>query len=85
MDRIDELLSEAKPYYKVRKRNRRLMAIGSTLGAFVIVCGLSLSTFHQTQSPIYDLWIDEIYQAENGSVIEDMGLPTDEYGLLKVV
>lgn len=85
MDRIDELLSEAKPYYKARKRNRRLMGVCSTLGAFVLVCGLSLSTFHQTQSPIYDLWIDEIYQAENGSVIEDMGLPTDEYGLLKVV
>jgi len=85
MDRLDELLSEAKPYYKARKRNRRLAAITSTLGAFVVVCGLSLQNFRQTQSPIYDLWIDEIYQAENGSVIEDMGLPTDEYGLLEVI
>jgi len=85
MDRLDELLSEAKPYYKTRKRNRRLMAIGSTLGAFIMVCGLSLQNFRQTQSPIYDLWIDEVYQAENGSVIEDLGLPVDEYGLLKVV
>lgn len=85
MDRLDELLSEAKPYYKARKRNRRLAAICSTLGAFVVVCGLSVQNFRQVQSPIYDLWIDEIYQAENGSVIEDMGLPADEYGLLEVV
>ena len=85
MDRLDELLSEAKPYYKTRKRNRRLMAIGSTLGAFVLVCGLTLQNFNQTKSPIYDFWIDEVYQAESGSVIEDLGLPVDEYGLLEVV
>lgn len=85
MDRLDELLSEAKPYYKTRKRNRRLMAIGSTLGAFIMVCGLSLQNINRTQGPIYDLWIDEVYQAENGSVIEDLGLPVDEYGLLEVV
>lgn len=85
MDRLDELLSEAKPYYKTRKRNRRLMAVGSTLGAFCMVFMISLHNFNQTQSPIYDVWMDEIYQTENGSVLEDLGLPVDEYGLLEVI
>ena len=32
------------------------------------------------------LWMEEqIYRTANGSVIEDMGLPVDEYGLLKVI
>ena len=81
MERIDELLRTAKPLYLRRKRNRRIAAATSTLGAFCFVLALGFQSLKQSSTPIYDCWTDEIYQAQNGSVIEDMGLPTDEYGL----
>jgi len=33
----------------------------------------------------YDGLAKEIYLTETGSIIEDIGLPVDEYGFLKVV
>ena len=85
MQDITTLLQEAKPLYKARKRNRRIVAIGSTLGVFCLTIGLSLNLIRQTKAPIYDLWIDEIELTQNGSVIEDMGLPVDESGLLWII
>lgn len=85
MQDITNLLQEAKPLYKTRKRNRRLIAAGSTLGAFCLTIGLSLNLMKQTQQPIYDLWSDEIEQTQNGSIIADMGLPVDENGLLWII
>lgn len=83
MTDIDELLSEAKPLYVRRKKERRAIFSFLSLG----VCAAFSLLMFQTQTPsgaICDVWTDEIYQAENGSVIEDMGLPTDDYGLLLV-
>ncbi len=85
MQDITTLLQEAKPLYKARKRNRRIMAIGSTLGVFCLTIVLSLNLIHQTKAPIYDLWNDEIEQTQNGSIIEDIGLPVDESGLLWII
>lgn len=84
MQTIDELLNEAKPLYHRRKRQKKIISSFSVLGT----C-LALSLFLQRPSAvspeiIYDVWADEIYQAENGSMIEDLGLPTDDYGLFLV-
>ncbi|MBQ7659926.1 MAG: hypothetical protein IJS26_04210 [Alphaproteobacteria bacterium] len=84
MTNIDDLLRQAKPLYLRRKRNRRLAAGASA----VLACSFAfILTFHapkKIQSPIYDVYVNEIYQAETGSIIEDFGLPTDEFGLLLV-
>lgn len=85
MQDITNLLQEAKPLYKTRKRNRRLMAIGSTLGVFCLTIGLSFNLMKQTPQPIFDFWGDEIEQTQNGSIIADMGLPVDENGLLWII
>lgn len=52
-----------------------------------MLCVLTLQMFYPKSDVVYDYYTleNEIYLTENGSVIEDMGLPTDEYGLLKVV
>ncbi len=84
MQDITQLLKEAKPLYKRRKRNRRLMAIGSTLGVFCLVIGFSLNLSRST-GPIYDVWSNDVEQIQNGSAIEDMGLPVDENGLLWII
>ena len=85
MQDITELLKEAKPLYKTRKRNRRILAAGSTLGALCFVVLFSFNMFKSSQTPIYDFWGDEIDIAQYGSVIEDMGLPVDENGLLWII
>ena len=85
MDRLDILLSETKPLYFKRKRNRRVMAAASFLSPCVVALFLSFANPSVSQGPIYDAWGDEIYQEQYGSMIEDFGLPVDEYGLLKVV
>jgi len=85
MQDITQLLQEAKPLYKARKRNRRIVAISSTLGVFCLTIGLSINLMRQVKAPIYDLWNDEIEQTQNGSVIEDMGLPVDDNGLLWII
>ena len=82
-DDISKLLKEAKPLYFARKcRNRNLK-----FAAAMLLCVLTLQMLYPKSDVVYDYYTleNEIYLTENGSVIEDMGLPTDEYGLLKVV
>jgi hypothetical protein len=83
MEEISKLIREARPLYFARKRRRKVMkavaggAAGLTLLFAVFV--------RQTPQPLlFDAWTEELYMTENGSVIEDMGLPVDEYGLLMV-
>lgn len=79
MENISNLLKEAKPLYFARKkRNNRIKA---TLG--MLVCVLMLSVFYPQSQTYYDI-DGEIYSLSTGSIISDMGLPTDEYGLLMV-
>ncbi|MDR1694435.1 MAG: hypothetical protein LBR70_04505 [Lactobacillaceae bacterium] len=80
MENVSNLLKEAKPLYFARKRrNNRIKA---TLG--MLVCVLMLGVFYPVSQPYYDV-DSEIYSIYTGSVISDMGLPTDEYGLLMVL
>ena len=82
-DDISKLIREAKPLYFARKRFRKRM-----VSAFaVVLCVFTFQFFSPSSEVSYNYFSleNEIYLTENGSVIEDMGLPTDEYGLLKVV
>ena len=88
MDNISSLIKEAKPMYFARKkRNNRIKA---SLSVFLCVGMLSLfypqskgvSTFEYSLYP--SSFEEQISLTEKGSIIEDMGLPVDEFGLLMV-
>lgn len=85
MDEISQLLKEAKPLYFARKRrNFRIKA-----AVCMVVCMLGLNMFYPRDAAYEYYSMTEVdtmvSQAETGSVIEEMGLPTDECGLLMVV
>jgi len=85
MDNISDLLREAKPLYFARKRrNNRIKA---TLG--MLVCAVMMGSLWPQKYGSYVMLPDEAFenqvaQIEEGSVIEDMGLPVDDFGLLMV-
>ncbi len=82
MEDISALIKEAKPLYFARKRRRRIGT--GLLAMLVVLVGLRLPKYNAEPEVLYDLWTTQIYITESGSVIEDMGLPVDEYGLLMV-
>ncbi|MBR2033831.1 MAG: hypothetical protein IKA03_04080 [Alphaproteobacteria bacterium] len=79
MDEVSKLIQQAKPLYFARKRKRRIL---SSIIAVSCCCFLVLITSFKQDNFIYDSWMEEVYNTANGSIIEDMGLPVDEYGLL---
>ncbi|MBE6451160.1 MAG: hypothetical protein E7016_04265 [Alphaproteobacteria bacterium] len=81
MEDISKLIQQAKPLYFARKRRRKMI---NSAGAIMCGCFLVFMTSFKQETVIYDVWMDEVYSASNGSVIEDLGLPVDEYGLLWV-
>ena len=82
MEDISSLIKEAKPLYFARKRRNNI--IKSVLATLVVVVGVG-SFYPQGQQQVYDYyWNNDLYAISDSSVIEDMGLPTDEYGLLMV-
>ena len=83
MDDISELLKEAKPLYFKRKRIRN---ITKTAGIFSVVAFLFVGTLQNPATYIYDFddMSDAINTVQNGSVIEEIGLPVDEYGFLRI-
>lgn len=84
MDEISKLLKEAKPLYFARKkRNNRIKALAAML-ALVFMAGYLYPQKYTYVEYNFDNLGSEIYLTENGSVIEDLGLPTDEFGLLMV-
>lgn len=85
MSDLSELLKEAKPLYFERKRRRN--HIKATLA--MLVCVVMMSSLWPQKYESYTLLPDnefesKVAQITNGSVIEDLGLPVDEYGLLVV-
>lgn len=83
MEEISKLIREARPLYFARKRRRRVIkaVVGGVAGLALF---FALFTQQKVQPLLFDAWTEELYMTENGSVIEDMGLPVDEYGLLMV-
>lgn len=83
MDDISDLLKEAKPLYFRRKRIRNLT---KAAGVLLIAAFLALGTFQRADNYVYDFdnMSSTISMLQNGSAIEDLGLPTDEYGFLRI-
>lgn len=83
MDDISDLLKEAKPLYFRRKRIRNLT---KAAGVLSIAAFLALGTFQRADNYVYDFdnMSSTIGMLQNGSAIEDLGLPTDEYGFLRI-
>ena len=83
MDDISDLLKEAKPLYFRRKRIRNLTKAAGVLSIAVF---LALGTFQRADNYVYDFdnMSITISMLQNGSAIEDLGLPTDEYGFLRI-
>ena len=83
MDDISDLLKEAKPLYFRRKRIRNLT---KAAGVLSIAAFLALGTFQSADNYVYDFdnMSSTISMLQNGSAIEDLGLPTDEYGFLRI-
>lgn len=83
MDDISDLLKEAKPLYFRRKQIRNLT---KAAGVLSIAAFLALGTFQRADNYVYDFdnMSSTISMLQNGSAIEDLGLPTDEYGFLRI-
>lgn len=83
MDDISDLLKEAKPLYFRRKRIRNLT---KAAGVLSIAAFLALGTFQRADNYVYDFdnMSSTISLLQNGSAIKDLGLPTDEYGFLRI-
>lgn len=82
MNDISTLLREAKPLYFKRKRQRRQLK--SFAAAMLCVCAVSVFSYRFGPEDSYYNIEEELYLTENGGFVEDMGLPTDDFGLLKV-
>ncbi|MBQ8464838.1 MAG: hypothetical protein IJ545_02380 [Alphaproteobacteria bacterium] len=79
MTDISTLLQEAKPLYLKKKKQRK--QIKTCLIALFFLGSFSL----MHNEPQMNFNIDEeIYLTETGGAIEDLGLPVDDCGLLKV-
>lgn len=83
MDGISDLLKEAKPLYFRRKRIRNLT---KAAGMLSVIALLGLSSFQHAETYVYDFdnMSTAISLLQNGSAIDDLGLPTDEYGFLRI-
>lgn len=83
MQDISDLIKEAKPLYFKRKRRNRIVKIG---GSALVGVLLLFAFIPQSDTYSYgDFWdLGETTEYQQVSIIEDMGLPVDDYGLLKV-
>lgn len=80
MNNISTLLQEAKPLYMAQKKRRKQIKAFAAITA----CACFLFIFSNPNSLNYNIE-EELYLTETGGFVEDMGLPIDEFGLLKVV
>lgn len=79
MTDISALLKEAKPLYQARKRRRQQLQ-----ACLVVLLCLGGFSLNRPSAPLNFNIDEELYLTESGGAIEDLGLPTDDFGLLKV-
>jgi len=78
MEKISELLKEAKPLYMQRKKTRRILKSACFSLALVLTFAFSFCTYF-----VYTNNQTDTDTSYTESYIEtEMGLPTDDYGLL---
>ena len=78
MDKISELLQEARPLYIQRKKRRETIKKCMVIFLPVIFCALAILPFAINNNE------ETNYYTSSTSIVEQMGFPTDDYGLLKV-
>ena len=82
MQCISDLIKEAKPlYFRRKRRNNAIKISGSLLTLGLLVFAFLPNSNKSSYSDYWDLGESEYQQI---SAIEEMGLPVDDYGLLKV-
>lgn len=83
MTDITNLIQEAKPLYFARKRRRNQLK--AAFVALMLIIGVN-GLYQPNPAYIYnfDSMDNELNLTQSGSVIEEMGLPTDEFGLLMI-
>ncbi|MBR1605045.1 MAG: hypothetical protein IJ660_02925 [Alphaproteobacteria bacterium] len=79
MSDISKLLKEAKPLYYVRKKHRKQIQ----MSMLALLCVGILSFSYRPADLNFNI-DEELYLTETGGAIEELGLPTDDYGFLKV-
>lgn len=77
MDKISELLQEAKPLYMSRKKRRETIKKVMIVFVPIIFCIMAILPFVINNE-------ENNYYTSSTSIVEQMGFPTDDYGLLKV-
>lgn len=84
-DDISKLIREAKPlYFERKRRNNRIKASLAMIMFVVLINGFYPRNEIYVDNFDYYLIDDGVEVSENVSIIEEMGLPTDDYGLLMV-
>ena len=78
MDKISELLQEARPLYIQRKKRRETAKKCMIIFLPVLFCALAILPF------TININEETNYYTSSTSIVEQMGFPTDDYGLLKV-
>ena len=77
MDKVSELIQEAKPYFIERRRNfAKIKAVAASFALIMLTATLGVVNFNTDVS-------DTIRYGTTLSA-EDLGLPVDSYGLLMV-
>ncbi len=77
MQRVSELIQEAKPYIKEKQKRRTIL---KSAAAFFVVAFATLSIpLCMTGVNVYDDLV-----AQNSLTAQELGLPVDEYGFLYV-
>ncbi len=94
MNNISLLLAEAKPLYFIRKRKKKQVRFLAGTFAFLAITVLfplqkepvSYESLNSLYADLYDTTVFEGYFGiSEESSFQKIGLPTDEYGLLKVI
>ena len=75
---ISELLQEAKPLYFKRKKRNEFIKKSMYVILPIVFCSLAILSFKIKYNET------NYNSSANTSIVEQMGFPTDDYGLLKV-
>lgn len=74
---ISELIQEAKPLYFKRKKRNEIIKKSMYFVIPLVICTFAVLPFTMTKDN------DKTQYTNTTSIVEQMGFPTDDYGLLK--